>query len=167
MGRTRIFVLVSLYYTWIALLEVSVQKQCSSLEVSGDKMIKSNGMYFPDHSLQTMYKYDKFVNFTVYKHSHKNRIVYFIGKPYYWVLGKAQYVFTGHFWYTNRKPIIEGPWYTTLYRNNNNSVSIICKEMPGKIEISDSANILHPKIMFLVVTVKIVFMGRLLRFFAW
>ena len=166
MARTRIFVLVSLFHIWIALSEVSVQKQCSTLEVSGDKIIKMNGRYFPDHSLQTMYKYNEFVNFTVYKHSHKNRIVYFIGKPFYWAVGKVEYVFTGQFWYTNRKPTIEGPWYTALDGNSPNNVSIICNEMPRKTKISDSANTSHPKIMFLVVTIKIVIMGRLLRFFA-
>ena len=70
--------------------------------------------------------------------------------------------------------MIEGPWYTALDGSNKNiwrriaknTVSIICNEMPEKTEMSDSANTLHSKIMFLVVTVKIVIMGRLLRFFA-
>ena len=160
------FVLGSLFHAWIVLSDISVQKQCSSLEVSGDKFINMNGKFFPDHSLQTMYKYDRFVNYTVYKHSHKNRIVYFIGKPFYWAVGKVEYVFTGQFWYTNRKPTIEGPWYTALDGNSQNNVSIICNEMPEKTKISDSANTSHPKIMFLVVTAKIVIMGRLFRFFA-
>ena len=174
MSRTSIFVLGSLFHAWIVLSDISVQKQCSSLEVSGDKFINMNGKFFPDHSLQTMYKYDRFVNYTVYKHSHKNRIVYFIGQPFFWAIGKVEYVFTGQFFYTNRKPTIEGPWYTALDGSNKNiwrriaknNVSIICNEMPEKTEMSDSANTLHSKIMFLVVTVKIVIMGRLLRFFA-
>ena len=164
MARIWNFALFVLFHTWVVLSTIS-EKQCATLKVSGDKHIKANGRYAPDLSLQTMYKYDEFINYTVFKHFHKNRIIFFIGEPFYWVLGKAEYIFTGNFWYTNRTPELVGPWFTG-YKKNPNNVSITCEKMAGKIEVSDSANTLQPKIMFLVVTIKIVIMGRLLRFFA-
>ena len=162
-----LYALVSLLHAWVALSEVSVEKQCDSLKVSGDKYISINGKYLPDHSLQTMYKYDKFVNFTVFKHTHKNSIVYFIGKPFYWVVGRVEHVYTGQFYYTNRQPTIKGPWYTALDGSDDNiwkkivrnNLSIVCNQ-PGP------ANNSHSKVMFLVVIIKIVIVGRLLRFFA-
>ena len=165
MARIRNFALVALFHTWIVLSEVSDQKQCSTLKVSGDQLIKMNGYYAPDLSLQTMYKYDEFINYTVFKHFHKNRIIFFIGEPFYWVVGKAEYIYTGNFWYTNRSPKLIGPWFTG-YKKNPNNVSVTCEEIPGKTKMSDSANTLHPKLMFLEVAIKIVIMVRSFRFFA-
>ena len=160
MSRIRNFALFALFHTWIVLSEVSTQ--CSTLKVSGDKHIKANGFYSPDRSLQTMYKYDEFINYTVFKHFHKNRIIFFIGEPFYWVVGKAEYIYTGNFWYTNRNPELVGPWFTG-YKKNPNNVSVTCEEIPGKTKMSDSANTLHPKLM--VVAIKIVIMARSFRFF--
>ena len=122
-----------------------------------------NGYYAPDPGLQTMYKYDNYINYTVFKHSHKNRIIFYIGEPYHWVVGKAEYLFLGHFWYENRNPELVNPWYTGFGPNN---VSVTCEEMPEKPKISDSANNSHPKLMFLLVTIKILVMIRFFRFFA-
>ena len=164
MTWARGLVLVAL--VWVVLSEVQDQKHCSTLKVSGDQLIKMNGYYAPDPSLQTMYKYDKYINYTVFKHSHKNRIIFFIGKPFYWVVGKVEYVYTGNFWYTNRNPKLVGPWYTALNNNGPNDVSITCEEMPEKPKMSDSANNSHPKLMFLLVTIKILVMIRFFRSFA-
>ena len=166
MTWTRGLVLVALFHAWIVLSEVPDQKHCSTLKVSGDQFIKMNGYYAPDPSLQTMYKYDKYINYTVFKHSHKNRIIFFIGKPCYWVVGKVEYVYTGHFWYENRNPKLVGPWYTALNNNGPNKVSIICEEMPEKPKISDSANNSHPRLVFLLITIKILVMIRFFRSFA-
>ena len=122
-----------------------------------------NGYYTPDPGLKTMYKYDKYINYTVFKHSHKNRIIYFIGKPHYWIVGKVEYLYSGKFWYENRNPKLVGPWYTGFGPNN---LSIICEEMPEKPKISDSANNSHPRLVFLLVTIKILVMIRIFRSFA-
>ena len=164
MTWTRGLALVALFRVWVVLSRVP--DHCSTLKVSGDQFIKMNGLYAPDPSLQTMYKYDEYINYTVFKHSHKNRIIFFIGKPFYWVVGKAEYIYTGKFWYTNRNPKLVGPWYTALNKNGSNNVSITCEEMPGKPKLSDSANNSHPKLMLLLVTIKILVMVRFFKSFA-
>ena len=163
---TRGLVLVSLFYAWTVLSEVPDQNNCSTLKVSGDQFINGmNGYYAPDPTLQTMYEYDKYINHTIFKHFQENRIIFFIGKPHFWVVGKAEDLYTANFWYENRNPSLIGPWYTNFYKNGPNNLSVACMET-GKPKMSDSTNTLRPKIMFLVVTIKIVIMGCLLRFFA-
>ena len=145
MTWARVIVLVSLFHAWATLSENPDYKNCSRLKISFDTFIKTNGYFFPDPTLKTMYKYDKFINYTVFKHDYKNRVIFFMGEPYYWVIGKAEYLFVGHFWYQNRKPQLSGPWYTNFGPNN---VSVTCEEVPEKPKISDSAGNSHPKLMF-------------------
>ena len=168
MGRTKIFVLVSLYYTWFLYTipgsESSVQNNCNLLKVSGEIYIRGlNGYYAPDSTLRNMYNYDKFINYTIFKHFQENRIIFYIGTPHFWVIGKAEDLYTAHFWYENRNQNLIGPWYTNFYKNGPNNLLVACMET-GKLKMSDSTNILRPKIMFLVVTIKILILGRLFRF---
>ena len=169
MKRT-IFLLVSLYYTWFLYTmpgsESSVQNNCNLLKVSGDIYVRGlNGFYAPDSTLRNMYNYNEFINHKIFKHVQEDRIIFYIGTPHFWVIGKTGNLYNGYFWYENRDQDLKGPWYTNFYKNSPNSLVVACMET-GKMKMSDSTNILRPKIMFLLVTVKILILGRLFRFVA-
>ena len=107
-----------------------------------------------------MYNYNKFINYTIFKHIQEDRIIFYIGSPDFWVIGKAGDLYTCFHWYENRNQNLQGPWFTNFYKNSPNNLVVACIEtgIPG------STNILRPRIMFLVITVKILILGRLFRF---
>ena len=144
--------------------ESSVQNNCNLLKVSNDIYVRGlNGFYAPDVTLKNMYNYDKFINYTIFKHIQEDRIIFYKGSPDYWVIGKTGGLYTGYHWYENRDQDLQGPWYTNFYKNPiNNNLVVACI----KTGIPDSTNILRPRIMFVVVTVKILILGRLFRFVA-
>ena len=165
MGRT-IFLLVSLFWFLYTMpgSESSVQNNCNLLKVSNDIYVRGlNGFYAPDVTLKNMYNYDKFINYTIFKHIQEDRIVFYKGSPDHWVIGRTGGLYTGYHWYENRDQDLQGPWYTNFYKNSPNNLVVACI----KTGIPDSTNILRPRIMFVVVTVKILILGRLFRFVAW
>ena len=163
MGRT-IFLLVSLFWFLYTMpgSGSSVQNSCNLLEVSNDIYVRGlNGLYAPDATLKNMYNYNTFINYTIFKHIEEDRIIFYMGSPDFWVIGKTGDLYTGYHWYENRNQNLQGPWYTNFYKNSPNNLVVACI----KTGIPDSTNILRPK-MFVVVTVKILILGRLFRFVA-
>ena len=164
MKRT-IFLLVSLFWFLYSMPGSGspVQSSCNLLEVSNDIYVRGlNGLYTPDTTLKNMYNYNAFINYTIYKHITEDRIIFFIGSPDFWVIGKTGGLYTGYHWYENRNQKLQGPWYTNFHKNSPNNLVVACR----KTGIPDSTNILRPKTMFVVVTVKILILSRLFRFVA-
>ena len=86
-----------------------------------------------------------------------------MGEPYFWVIGKSQYLFLGYFWYQNKTPQLSGPWYTGFGQNN---LTVTCVDMRKKPRISDSAGNSHPKLMFFLIIIKVLVIVRFFRSFA-
>ena len=166
MTPAKIIVLSLLLNAWANLSASPDYSNCTRLKVSRDTYIKTNGYFKPDLTLQVMYKYDKYVNYTVFRHETKSldRVIYFMGEPYFWVFGKIPYLWVGHFWYQNKKPELSGPWYTNFGQNN---LTVTCVNMREKPKISHSSGISHPKLMLFLIMIKVLVIVRFFRFFAW
>ena len=117
--RVTLCLLVTLFSRiWTSQSEDLDQSNCTRLEVKHDLFTKGNGEYIIDKSLHSLYKYNSFVSFPVFRHVYKNRIIFYIGQPNHWVVGKQQYLFSGQFWYQNQNPKLVNPWITGFGTNN-------------------------------------------------
>ena len=70
---------------------------CTTLKVNGDRYVMGNGIYSIDPNLKSLYKKKSFTMYPVSKHGYKNRVIFHIVSPYYWVLGKKEYLQSGRF----------------------------------------------------------------------
>ena len=165
MTSAKIVALALLLNAWANLSASPDFSNCTRLKVSRDIYTKANGYFRPASNLQVMYKYDKFLNKTVFRHESKtlDRVIFFTGPPHFWVLGKIPYMWTGYFWYQSKKPELSGPWYTNFGENN---LTVTCVNIREKSKISHSNNISHPKLMLVLIMIKIFVIVRFFRFFA-
>ena len=130
------------------------QNNCTYLKVKNDPFIKANGKYVIDPRLHSLYKYNSFVAYPVFRHVSKNRIIFYIGPPFHWVIGKQQYLFSGQYWYKNKNPYLVNPWVTSLGVNN---LSVTCFVNTTKTDADDTAGILQPQKIMIVISVMKLF----------